>query len=62
MGKEYIRRLPCIIADYQKPLHGLLLAMEMGLNAIRDTCPHFNEWLNKLETIEEMKGNQDVTK
>jgi len=36
--------------------------MEMGLNAIRDTCPHFNEWLNKLETIEEMKGNQDVTK
>lgn len=45
-------RLMELIADYQKPLHGPLLAMEMGLNAIRDACPHFNEWLNELETIE----------
>ncbi len=36
---------------YQKPLHGRLIAEEIGLNHIRSECPHFNAWLGKLEAL-----------
>jgi len=45
-------RLMELITDYQKPIHGPLLAMEIGLDVIRSACPHFDQWLSKLENSE----------
>ena len=34
-----------------KSVWGSLIAQEIGIEAMRKTCPHFNEWLSKLETL-----------
>jgi len=34
---------------YQKTLHGPMTAARIGLERIRAECPHFNDWLTKLE-------------
>lgn len=44
------KRIASIVNNYQKPLHGAFGILEIGLEAIRAECPHFNNWLNKLET------------
>ena len=36
---------------YDKPFHGPLLAMEIGLPAIRTACPRFDGWLIQLERL-----------
>ena len=46
-------RLQQLEPQYQKTLHGPLLAMEMGLAAIRSVCPHFDRWLTQLEQLAE---------
>jgi len=42
-------RLIKIVDCYSKPYHGPLIANDIGLNAIRSKCPHFSQWLSKLE-------------
>lgn len=44
-------RLQGIIAGYEKPLYGTLLAQETGLKTIREKCPHFNQWISRLEKL-----------
>lgn len=44
-------RLAKIINGYQKVLHGNLIALDIGLATIRQKCPHFNQWLDKLEKV-----------
>jgi hypothetical protein len=34
---------------YEKPLFGNLAALEVGLDAIRAACPHFDSWLSQIE-------------
>ncbi|NEX20181.1 DUF4276 family protein [Thiorhodococcus mannitoliphagus] len=36
---------------YQKPVHGPLIAMDIGLDCIRAQCPHFDAWVTKLEGL-----------
>lgn len=36
---------------YEKPLHGSLIAIDIGLEAIRQQCQHFNQWLLRLENL-----------
>jgi hypothetical protein len=36
---------------YSKTLDGPSLANQIGLTAIRSTCPHFDEWLCWLESL-----------
>jgi hypothetical protein len=36
---------------YQKRLHGPLVAARIGLQAIRERCPHFAAWLRHLEEL-----------
>jgi len=48
------RRIKQLIKDYDKRLDGILVAREIGLTTMRQECPHFNEWITKLEDI----GNQ----
>ena len=45
------KRLIQINAAYQKILHGNLAAKRIGLQQMREKCPHFNLWINKLEQI-----------
>lgn len=43
------KRILALIPDYDKPLFGVLAALEIGLDAIRAACPHFHSWLERLE-------------
>ncbi len=46
-SKRILRHLP----EYDKVLTGNVLALEIGLQTIREQCSHFNGWLTQLETI-----------
>lgn len=46
------KRLKAVIPGYQKPLFGAVGALEIGIQAIRDQCPHFADWLMRLEQHE----------
>jgi len=47
------KRILRVCPGYQKPLHGSLIALEIGLDHIRKECNHFNQWLDKLEKLQE---------
>lgn len=38
-------------AGYRKALHGPLIVQQIGLERIREKCPHFDSWLKKLEAL-----------
>lgn len=44
-------RVLSLFPTYQKPLHGPLAVLEVGLGAIRKQCRHFDAWLSWLETL-----------
>ena len=48
------RRIKQHIAYYVKTVDGIIAARKIGLETMRQECPHFNEWITKLENI----GNQ----
>ncbi|ETR71214.1 MAG: ATPase [Candidatus Magnetoglobus multicellularis str. Araruama] len=39
---------------YRKVAMGKIIADNIGITTIRKKCPHFNEWLSKLELLTEM--------
>ena len=43
------KRIEALYPDYEKPLMGTLAALEIGLDRIRAECPHFRNWLERLE-------------
>jgi hypothetical protein len=43
------KRVNALMPNYEKPLHGILAALGIGLGAICKQCPHFRCWLAKLE-------------
>jgi hypothetical protein len=45
------KRILGVMPEYEKPFHGPLIACDIGLDAMRLTCPHFNGWLSKLEQL-----------
>ena len=45
------KRLEALVAEYQKPLMGTLAALEIGIPKMRAACPHFADWLNRLERL-----------
>ena len=45
------KRIAELVSGYQKVADGPLLAMEIGLDAIRAECPRFNAWLTRLERL-----------
>ncbi len=45
------KRILSAMPEYQKTLHGPLIALAIGLDAIRGACPHFNCWLDKLDGL-----------
>lgn len=45
------KRILRLCPGYQKPLHGSLIALSIGLDSIRKECNHFNQWIEKLEEL-----------
>ncbi|MBF0564338.1 MAG: DUF4276 family protein [Nitrospirae bacterium] len=45
------RRLMDLKSDYHKIRMGKTVSEAIGIQAIRKQCPHFNDWLTKLENL-----------
>lgn len=45
------KRILAAMPGYQKTLHGPLIAGDIGLDAIRAGCPHFSQWLERIESL-----------
>jgi hypothetical protein len=45
------KRILAAMPHYQKTFHGPLIACDIGLDALRMNCPHFDGWLKKLEAL-----------
>lgn len=45
------KRILALVDGYQKPLLGVLAAQEIGLQRICAQCPHFSDWLDRLESL-----------
>ena len=45
------RRIEQHITNYVKTVDGIIAARKIGLEKMRRECPHFNEWITKLEDI-----------
>lgn len=42
-------RIKQIFPQYQKESHGAILAKAIGLDKMREKCPHFNNWIESIE-------------
>ncbi len=49
------KRILSFFPSYEKTLHGPLITAAVGLEPIRQVCPHFSEWLEWLEGLGEQK-------
>jgi hypothetical protein len=45
------KRIGALFPSYKKTLHGPTTAARIGLNRIRTHCPHFDEWIGRLEAF-----------
>ncbi|CBL44419.1 conserved hypothetical protein [gamma proteobacterium HdN1] len=45
------KRILSAMPNYQKTVHGPLIACDIGLDAIRRQCPHFSRWLVQLDAL-----------
>jgi hypothetical protein len=45
------KRILSCIPDYDKATTGIDILETIGLKTLRSKCPHFNEWITKLEKI-----------
>jgi Domain of unknown function (DUF4276) len=44
-------RIKMHFEDYDEDLHGPLIAYKIGLPTLRERCPHFGQWLTRLEQL-----------
>lgn len=45
------KRVLKIMPNFRKTLHGISIAKEIGVDSIRAVCPHFDQWLKKIEAL-----------
>ena len=45
------KRLLQIFPSFRKAVHGPAVAQRIGLEAIRAKCPHFDQWVKRLESF-----------
>jgi hypothetical protein len=48
------KRLQRLYASYDKVLFGPLIVQRIGLDSLRQECPHFHAWVSKLEALSEV--------
>lgn len=46
------KRIKALFPEYDKPIHGSLAAIEIGLNTIRSECHIFDSWLKRIEKLQ----------
>lgn len=46
------KRLRSLFPRYDKAVHGEMIAHDIGLDRIREECPHFDNWVSRLETLD----------
>jgi hypothetical protein len=49
------KRIKNILYDYKKPIDGIIIALENGIQATLDRCPRFRSWVETL--IEKIQGS-----
>ena len=47
------KRLQSLYTSYDKVLFGPLIAQRIGLDRLRQECPHFHDWMTQLEALSE---------
>lgn len=45
------KRILSVMGSYDKVAHGYGIAIDIGVDAIRKECLHFNHWLTKIENL-----------
>jgi hypothetical protein len=45
------KRILELIPEYEKPSDGVTIALSIGLDLIREQCPHFSQWISKIEQV-----------
>jgi hypothetical protein len=45
------KRILAVLPDYKKTVAGVQIAQQIGLTALRQECPHFNQWIAKIEAV-----------
>lgn len=45
------KRLQTLGANYGKVAHGARIAARIGIAAMRAACPHFNDWMCRIESL-----------
>ncbi len=45
------KRLESIYPEYRKLMHGIQIIQRIDFNVLREACPHFNEWVVRLESL-----------
>ncbi len=48
------KRIKQLFRQYDKVIHGSLIALEVGVNKICEECHLFDTWVNKLKLLEEL--------
>ena len=43
------KRIQSLVQRYEKPFHGVVAFLEIGLPKVRAECPHFDRWVRRLE-------------
>jgi hypothetical protein len=51
------KRILGVAPSYQKVLHGTIAAKQIGLAKMKQACPHFGEWVGRLEAL----GSREAT-
>lgn len=45
------KRLERLFPDYNKVIYGSAISSRIGIDIIRKECPHFNSWIEQIESI-----------
>jgi hypothetical protein len=45
------KRVLSLHPPYSKPIHGTLAAIAIGIERMREECPHFRDWVERLEAL-----------
>jgi hypothetical protein len=51
------KRILKLFPEYDKPLHGSLAALGIGLETIREQCPLFDGWLKQIEDLQLLEAD-----
>ncbi|MFU8806055.1 MAG: DUF4276 family protein, partial [Bradymonadaceae bacterium] len=46
------KRIEAVFSRYEKPFHGSLASLEIGISTIRQECPLFDGWVRRLESLQ----------